>query len=159
MIVGEVAGDQEDRTGVPFTGPAGKLLDQTLSRIGIDRSDVYLTNAVKHFKWEARGTRRLHKKPTRTEVVACRAWLESEIFVVRPVVIACLGATAAQTLLGREFRITRQRGELIRSDWAPWIIATWHPAAVLRALETSTRKKMLEQLTDDLASAARQLGT
>ena len=157
MIIGEVPGDQEDLSGKPFVGPAGKLLDQALDQAGIRRADVYLTNAVKHFKFEQRGKRRLHKKPNRVEIVACHAWLRAEISVIQPAVIACLGATAAQSLLGANFRVTRQRGELIHSEWAPWTIATWHPSAVLRAPDADTRMAMHEQLTADLILAAQQI--
>src|SRR5688572_12626541 len=118
MLVGETPGDQEDLQGRPFVGPAGRLLDEAFEKIGIDRGDVYVTNAVKHFKWEQRGKRRLHKKPRRVEVVACRAWLESEICVVQPKAIVCLGATAAQSLMGPSFRVTKERGRLLKSPWS-----------------------------------------
>jgi DNA polymerase len=155
-VFGEVPGDLEDREGRPFVGPAGRLLDGALAEIGWDRSEVYVTNAVKHFKWEQRGKRRLHKKPSQIEVVACKAWLESEIFVVKPKLIVALGATAAQDLLGREFRITRHRGELIPSQWAPAVVATYHPSAILRAPTSEDREKMRRELIDDLrASMAR----
>ena len=136
MIVGEQPGDQEDRAGHPFVGPSGRLLDQALERAGIRRDEVYVTNAVKHFKWEQRGeksARRIHKTPNAAEVRACRPWLEHEIALVKPDAIVCLGATAAQALLGRDFRVTQQRGKPLRSDWARAVFATVHPSAVLRA--------------------------
>src|SRR5437588_8206860 len=142
VLVGEVPGDQEDKQGKPFVGPAGRLLDETLTAIGLDRRQVYVTNAVKHFKFEERGKRRMHKHPSRTEVVACRAWLESEIAVVKPQLIVCLGATAAQSLLGPKFRITLQRGELLDNPWAPALMATYHPSAILRAPEKADRDRM-----------------
>jgi DNA polymerase len=134
MFVGEQPGDVEDRTGHPFVGPSGRLLDAALEEAGIDRSTVYVTNAVKHFKWERgeKGKRRIHKKPNDMEVRACRPWLEEEIRLVRPRVIVALGATAAQSLLGKDFRVTQHRGEAIQSDWAGTVIATVHPSAVLR---------------------------
>jgi uracil-DNA glycosylase family protein len=133
MFVGEQPGDQEDKDGQPFVGPAGRMLDKALQEVGIDRTHVYVTNAVKHFKWQPRGKRRIHQKPNWTEMTACRPWLEAEIEVVGPRVIVLLGATAAQTLLGREFRVTKQRGELIESDYAEYVTATIHPSAILRA--------------------------
>jgi uracil-DNA glycosylase family protein len=154
MIVGEVPGDQEDLQGHPFVGPAGKLLDEALSAAGLARDEVYLTNVVKHFKWEQRGKRRLHGKPSTREIVACRPWLEAEIEALHPRTIVCLGATAAQALLGRDFRITRQRGELISSAWATWTVATYHPSAVLRAPEAADRRRMREELMRDLQVAA-----
>ena len=132
MLVGEQPGDREDREGRPFVGPAGRLLDQALEEAGIDRTRVYVTNAVKHFKWTARGKRRIHAKPNWSEVAACRPWLDSELEVVRPDVLVCLGATAAQALLGRTFRVTKQRGEPVESDLAPHVLATIHPSAILR---------------------------
>src|SRR5947209_4015797 len=124
MLVGEQPGDQEDREGHPFIGPAGKLLDRALEEAGIDRTQVFVTNAVKHFSWEPRGKRRIHKKPNGTEIAACRPWLDSEIALLKPQVIVCLGATAAQALLGRDFRVTKSRGELMESTMAPYIMAT-----------------------------------
>src|ERR1700686_3768267 len=131
MLVGEQPGDQEDQAGTPFVGPAGKLLDTALVEAGIDRKKVYLTNAVKHFKWEPRGNRRIHKKPNAAEIAACRTWLDSEIAAIRPQVIVCLGATAAQALLGKDFRVTQHRGELMKSSLAPFIMATVHPSSIL----------------------------
>ncbi len=132
MVVGEQPGDQEDLSGRPFVGPAGRLLDQALIDAGIDRSKAYLTNAVKHFKWEPRGKRRIHAKPSWSEVAVCRPWLDAEIELLHPRVIVCLGATAAQTLLGKQFRVSRQRGELVSSPLAQFVTATIHPSAILR---------------------------
>ena len=133
MMVGEQPGDQEDLQGRPFVGPAGNILDQALEEAGIDRGDVYLTNAVKHFKWRPSGKRRLHQKPNWTEMTACRPWLDAELEALEPRVLVLLGATAAQTLLGRQFRVTKQRGELIDSPLAEFVTATIHPSAILRA--------------------------
>jgi uracil-DNA glycosylase len=132
MFVGEQPGDQEDRAGKPFVGPAGRVFDDALEEAGIDRTSVYVTNAVKHFKWQARGKRRIHQKPNWTEMTACRPWLEAELEVVKPRVLVLLGATAAQTLLGREFRVTQHRGELLRSELAKAVTATVHPSSILR---------------------------
>ena len=133
MLVGEQPGDREDREGRPFVGPAGRLLDAALEEAGIDRSLAYVTNVVKHFKWTGRGKRRIHAKPNWGEIAACRPWLDAELQVVRPAVLVCLGATAAQALLGRQFRVTRQRGEPVDSELAPCAVATVHPSAILRA--------------------------
>jgi DNA polymerase len=133
MFVGEQPGDQEDKLGEPFVGPAGRIFDQALEEVGIDRSRVYVTNAVKHFKWQARGKRRIHQKPNAAELAACRPWLDAELAVVRPRVLVCLGATAAQALLGRAFRVTKQRGTPVESPLASIVFATIHPSAVLRA--------------------------
>jgi DNA polymerase len=138
MFVGEQPGDQEDKEGRPFVGPAGRMLDRALEEAGIDRALVYVTNAVKHFKWQPRGKRRIHQKPNWAEMMACRPWLEAEIEVVQPRVIVPLGATAAQSLLGRDFRVTKQRGELIESPWAEYVMATIHPSAILRAEDRDT---------------------
>lgn len=154
MLVGETPGDQEDQQGRPFVGPAGRLLDDALAAAHLGRDTVYVTNAVKHFKWEERGKRRLHKKPSARETAACRPWLESEIRVVRPRVIVCLGATAAQSLLGAAFRITQQRGKLLPSDWAEAILATHHPSAALRAPRSEDRHRMRDELARDLRTAA-----
>ena len=132
MFVGEQPGDKEDRAGKPFVGPAGAMLDRGLEAAGIPREEVFVTNAVKHFKWVPRGKRRLHQKPTLGEVSACRPWLEAEVAVVHPRMIVCLGATAAQSLLGREFRVSRQRGEVFEHELAPWVMATVHPSSLLR---------------------------
>jgi uracil-DNA glycosylase len=133
MLVGEQPGDQEDQAGRPFVGPAGRVLDKALDEAGIDRNGAYVTNAVKHFKWKARGPRRIHEKPTWSEQTACRPWLEAELEVVRPRALVLLGATAAQSLLGRDFRVTKSRGELLDSELAELVLATIHPSAVLRA--------------------------
>jgi uracil-DNA glycosylase family protein len=133
MFVGEQPGDQEDKAGRPFVGPAGRIFDQALEQVGIDRSSVYVTNAVKHFKWQPRGKRRIHQKPNAAELAACRPWLDAELAVVQPRVLVCLGATAAQALLGRAFRVTKQRGTPVDSPLAEVVIATIHPSAIHRA--------------------------
>ncbi|MGH7194607.1 MAG: UdgX family uracil-DNA binding protein [Candidatus Saccharimonadales bacterium] len=157
ILVGEQPGDQEDLQGKPFVGPAGRLLDEALAAAGIARSDVYLTNAVKHFKWTPRGKRRLHAKPGSREITACRPWLSAEIDVIEPGLIVCLGATAAQSLLGRSFRITKQRGKLLASSLARRILATYHPSAVLRAPDEARRHQMRDELFADLRVAAEAL--
>lgn len=157
MVVGETPGDREDLAGKPFVGPAGTLLDAAFEQAGIARDEVYVTNAVKHFKWEPRGKRRLHAKPSSREVSACRPWLDAEIKAVRPRTIICLGATAAQCLIGKEFRITRQRGTLLPFSVADWILATYHPSAVLRAPDPERRHAMREELIQDLIVAAKSL--
>jgi uracil-DNA glycosylase family protein len=133
MLVGEQPGDKEDQAGRPFVGPAGRLLDDALAEAGIDRSRAYVTNVVKHFKWQARGKRRIHAKPSWTEMMACKPWLEAELEAVKPEVLVCMGATASQALLGRQFRVTKERGRQLGSDLAPHVVATIHPSAVLRA--------------------------
>jgi uracil-DNA glycosylase family protein len=133
MFVGEQPGDQEDQQGHPFVGPAGRLFDKALEDVGIDRTQVYVTNAVKHFKWQPRGKRRIHQKPNWAELTACRPWLDAELAVVKPRVLVALGATAGQALLGRQFRVTKQRGELLDSPLAEYVLATIHPSAILRA--------------------------
>lgn len=155
MIIGEQPGNQEDLEGRPFVGPAGKLLDAALVEAKIERNDVYVTNAVKHFKWEPRGKRRIHKKPNSTEIAACRPWLEKEIDVLRPKIIVCLGATAAQSLLGRDFRVTQHRGELIESTWAPFVMATVHPSSILRVPDAEARHIEMKRFVDDLRVIAR----
>ena len=155
LFVGEQPGDREDREGRPFVGPAGRLLDQALEEVGIDRKLAYVTNAVKHFKWTPRGKRRIHAKPNWSEIAACRPWLDAEVAVVRPRVIVCLGATAAQTLLGREFRVTRQRGEVVDSGYEGIpAIATVHPSSILRA-QDEDRERELAAFVDDLAAIKR----
>jgi DNA polymerase len=159
-MVGEQPGNDEDRAGHPFVGPAGKLLDRALADAGIDRSLVYVTNAVKHFKWEARGKRRIHQKPNAMELAACRVWLDGELAALKPAVIVCLGATAAQALLGKSFRVTRQRGQLLDAPpavGAPRALATYHPSAVLRAPDDEARRKMFEELVADLKVVAQNL--
>jgi DNA polymerase len=153
VFVGEQPGDQEDLQGKPFVGPAGKLFDKALEDAGIDRSQVYVTNVVKHFKWQARAKRRIHQKPNWSEIAACRPWLEAELEVVEPRVLVCLGATAAQALLGRDFRVSRQRGELVESDLAEKVIATVHPSSILRA-DDETREADYRELVRDLEKVA-----
>ncbi|MFL5936275.1 MAG: UdgX family uracil-DNA binding protein [Gaiellaceae bacterium] len=153
MLVGEQPGDREDREGHPFVGPAGRLLDEALEEAGIDRTRAYVTNVVKHFKWQARGKRRIHAKPAWSEIAACRPWLEAELSVVKPEVLVCLGATAAQALLGRSFRVTRERGKPVESDLAPHVLATIHPSAILRA-DAETRETERIALVDDLKVVA-----
>jgi DNA polymerase len=150
MFVGEQPGDKEDLTGKPFVGPAGALLDKALVEAGIDRKEVYVTNAVKHFNWEPRGKRRIHKKPNAMQIAACRPWLDAEIAAVKPRVIVCLGATAAQALLGRSFKVTQRRGELIPSELAPYILATVHPSSILRAPDEETRHQEFADFVQDL---------
>jgi uracil-DNA glycosylase len=157
MLVGEQPGDAEDLAGRPFVGPAGKLLDRALEEAGIDRASVYVTNVVKHFKWEPRGKRRIHKKPNAGEIAACRPWLDTEIQLVRPKVIVCLGATAAQALLGRQFKVTAHRGAFIPSTLAPRVLATVHPSSLLRAPDAETRRRETERFIDDLRTVARAL--
>ena len=159
MLIGEQPGDAEDLSGHPFVGPAGKLLDRALADAGIDRGTVYLTNVVKHFKWEPRGKRRIHKKPRASEVGACRPWLDTEIALVKPRVIVCLGATAAQALLGSQFKVTKQRGAFVPSPLAPRVLATVHPSSVLRAPDAEARRLAMKGLTDDLRAAARALSS
>ena len=155
MLVGEQPGDAEDLAGHPFVGPAGKLLDLALEEAGIDRAAVYVTNVVKHFKWEPRGKRRIHKRPSANEIAACRPWLDTEIAIVKPRVLVCLGATAAQALLGRQFRVTVRRGELIPSPLAPVVLATVHPSSILRAPDDDTRRLEMERFVDDLRKVAK----
>jgi uracil-DNA glycosylase family protein len=153
LLLGEQPGDREDREGRPFVGPAGQLLDKCLESAGIDRTKVYITNAVKHFKWEPRGKIRLHKKPNSLEITACRPWLEKEIAAVRPQVIVCLGATAAQALLGAQFRLTKHRGEVFPTEYGP-VTATIHPSAILRMPEPAARDTEIASLVEDLKVAA-----
>jgi DNA polymerase len=156
MFVGEQPGDYEDRAGKPFVGPAGRVFDDALAEAGIDRSVTYVTNAVKHFKWQARGKRRIHQKPNWAEMTACRPWLEAELAVVEPRVLVLLGATAAQTLLGREFRVTQSRGQLVESDLAEAVTATVHPSSILRG-EPSERDANFAAFVDDLRVVANLL--
>jgi DNA polymerase len=157
LFVGEQPGDKEDIAGRPFVGPAGQLFDKALEEAGIDRTQTYVTNAVKHFKWQARGKRRIHQKPNWSEVTACRPWLEAELEVVRPRVVVCLGATSAQSLLGRDFRVTQHRGELLESDIAEHITATVHPSSILRQQDEGSRYAELAAFVDDLRVVARLL--
>lgn len=154
MFVGEQPGDREDREGAPFVGPAGRVFDEALELAGIDRSTAYVTNAAKHFKWEPRGKRRIHAKPSWSELAACRPWLEAELAVVRPRILVCLGATAAQALLGRQFRVTRQRGEWIESDLADYVTATIHPSAILRQRDEESRHNEMAAFVRDLELVA-----
>lgn len=159
MLVGEQPGDQEDRSGHPFVGPAGRLLDEALADAGIDRSEVYVTNVVKHFRWTPaeRGKRRIHKKPRASEIQACRPWLDAELEIVKPKIVVCLGASAAQALLGKEFRVSRERGKAIKSALAALIVATVHPSAILRARDDTSRQEQLKQFVDDLKAAKGRL--
>ena len=150
MLVGEIPGNDEDLAGKPFVGPAGRLLDEALAEAGIERSDAYVTNVVKHFKWEPRGKRRLHKTPSAREIGACLPWLEAEIELIQPEVVVCLGATAAKALLGPAFRVSRQHGQLVASNLARYATATTHPSAVLRMRDQETRGKSMRQLVEDL---------
>jgi uracil-DNA glycosylase len=155
MFIGEQPGNEEDLTGKPFVGPAGRLFDKSLEAAGIDRKQTYVTNVVKHFKWEPRGKRRIHKKPNSMEIAACRPWLETEIALVKPDVIVALGATAAQALLGPQFRVTKQRGEFIPSTLAPYVMATVHPSSILRAPDDETRQLESRLFVDDLKKLAK----
>ena len=155
MFVGEQPGDREDLAGRPFVGPAGQLLDEALEEAGIDRRVVYVTNVVKHFKWKARGKRRIHDKPSWSEIAACRPWLEAELAVVQPRILVLLGASAAQALLGRAFRVTRSRGEIMEATgFAPYVMATFHPSAVLRAPDAAARREEQRLLVEDLRGVA-----
>jgi uracil-DNA glycosylase len=154
MLVGEQPGDHEDKEGLPFVGPAGKLLDRALEEAGIDHSLAYVTNAVKHFKWEARGKRRIHAKPNWSELAACRPWLDAELAVLTPRVVVCLGATAAQSLLGKQFRVTQHRGEWLDSDLAERVTATIHPSAILRQRDDESRRREFDAFVDDLRLVA-----
>jgi DNA polymerase len=160
MLVGEQPGDAEDRAGHPFVGPAGRLLGEALAAAGIRRSDVYITNAVKHFKWDRgeKSKRRIHRKPNATEIRACRPWLDQELALVRPQVVVCLGATAAQALLGRDFRVTQSRGRKQSAPFADAVFATVHPSAVLRAPDSDARAAQRQALIDDLGKVAKYLG-
>jgi DNA polymerase len=158
MMVGEQPGDREDVEGRPFVGPAGRVLDEALEQVGIDRDLVYVTNVVKHFKWRPRGKRRIHQKPNAEETNACRPWLDAELETVRPRVLVCLGATAAQALLGRQFRVTRERGRFVESPLAERVIATVHPSSILRAPDPEAREQSMADFVADLAVVARELG-
>jgi DNA polymerase len=162
MLVGEQPGDAEDLAGHPFVGPAGKLLDRALDDAGIDRKKVYVTNVVKHFKWEPRGKRRIHAKPNAAEISACRPWLETEITLIKPQALVCLGATAAQALLGKTFKVSKQRGEFVDSSLARLVMATVHPSSILRARDDETRRVEMERFVADLkklASAFKRIGS
>jgi DNA polymerase len=159
MLVGEQPGDKEDLAGHPFVGPAGRILDEALTAAGIDKSDVYITNAVKHFSWapDTRGKRRIHKKPRYSEIQACRPWLDAEIYATRPRIIICLGATAARALLGKEFSVMRERGKFVPSPLAPRVMATVHPSSILRARDDESRREQKQAFIRDLAVAAREI--
>jgi len=157
LFVGEQPGNEEDLSGKPFVGPAGRLLDDALVEAGIDRTHTYVTNVVKHFKWEPRGKRRIHKKPNAHEIAACRPWLKAEISLIKPKVIVCLGATAAQALLDPQFKVTKQRGQFIESTLAPYIMATVHPSSILRAPDDETRHDEKRRFIDDLKQVAHVL--
>jgi len=156
MFVGEQPGDREDLAGRPFVGPAGKVLDKALEQVGIERNEVYVTNAVKHFKWEPqeRGKRRIHKKPRYSEIAACRPWLDAEISAIKPDVLICLGATAAQALLGKQFSVLRERGKFVDSPLAPHIMATVHPSSILRARDEESRHQQMQDFIRDLGYVA-----
>jgi DNA polymerase len=154
MLVGEQPGDVEDRKGLPFVGPAGRLLDEALVRAGIERGQAYVTNVVKHFKWEPRGKRRLHSKPNQVEIGACRRWLDAEIALVRPRVLVCLGATAAQALMGKAVRVTVDRGKPMPSSLAPHVMATIHPSAILRSPDEPARRAAMDGFVSDLMQVA-----
>jgi uracil-DNA glycosylase len=155
VFVGEQPGFDEDLAGKPFIGPAGKVLDRGLEAAGINREEVYVTNVVKHFKWEPKGNQHIHKKPNASEVAACRPWLDAELEALKPAVVVCLGATAAQSLLGREFRVSRQRGQLVPSPLAPYVIATVHPSSILRAPDADTRHQQMNMFIEDLKTIAK----
>jgi len=158
MLVGEQPGDYEDVAGKPFVGPAGKIMDQALEEAGIDRSQVYVTNAVKHFKWEPRGKRRIHQKPNSREIAACRPWLEAELRIVKPKLVVAMGATAAQTIFGPTFRVTRERGKVLSSKLAPRVLATVHPSSLLRQPDEASRQREYKHFVNDLRAALRAAG-
>src|SRR5216117_23915 len=155
MLVGEQPGDYEDHEGKPFVGPAGKIMDQALEEAGIDRKEVYVTNSVKHFKWEPRGKRRIHQKPNSREIAACSPWLEAELRLVKPKLLVCLGATAAQTVFGPSFRVTRERGKVCSSKLAPRTLATVHPSSLLRQPDEESRQREYNRFVVDLRAARR----
>jgi len=157
FFIGEQPGDQEDLAGKPFVGPAGRVLDEALVAAGIPRGEVYLTNAVKHFKWEPRGKRRIHAKPSMGEIKACRPWLETELELIKPQIIVCLGATAAQSLMGPKFKVTTERGKFFETPWAPWLTATYHPSAILRMRTDTEREAARALLIEDLRGVAARL--
>jgi len=158
MLIGEQPGDYEDIAGRPFVGPAGKLLDRALEDAGIDRKQVYVTNSVKHFKWEPRGKRRIHQKPNSREIAACRPWLEAELRIVKPKLVVAMGATAAQTIFGPSFRVTRERGKVLSSKLAPRVLATVHPSSLLRQPDEASRKREYKHFVSDLRAAVRAAG-
>ena len=153
MLIGEQPGDYEDVAGKPFVGPAGKMMDRALEDAGIDRSQVYVTNAVKHFKWEPRGKRRIHQKPNSREIAACRPWLEAELRIIRPNLVVAMGATAAQAIFGPGFRVTRERGKVLSSKLAPRVLATVHPSSLLRQPDEESREREYKHFVSDLRAA------
>ena len=155
MLVGEQPGDYEDVAGKPFVGPAGKIMDRALEEAGIDRRHVYVTNAVKHFKWEPRGKRRIHKKPNSREIAACRPWLESELRLVKPQLVVCLGSTAGQAFFGSSFRVTQERGKVLSSKLAPKVVATVHPSSLLRQPDEESREREYDRFVIDLRAAVK----
>jgi len=158
MLVGEQPGDYEDVAGKPFVGPAGKIMDRALEESGIDRTKVYVTNAVKHFKWEPRGKRRIHQKPNSREIAACRPWLEAELRLVKPKLLVCLGATAAHAIFGPSFRVTRERGKVLSSKLAPRVLATVHPSSLLRQPDEESRQREYKRFVADLRAAVKAAG-
>src|SRR5919106_1386338 len=158
MLVGEQPGDYEDVAGKPFVGPAGKIMDRALDDAGIDRSQVYVTNAVKHFKWEPRGKRRIHQKPNSREIAACRPWLEAELRIVKPNLVVAMGATAAQAIFGPGFRVTRERGKVLSSKLAPRVLATVHPSSLLRQPDEESREREYKRFVADLRVALKAAG-
>jgi uracil-DNA glycosylase family protein len=158
MLVGEQPGDEEDKKGLPFIGPAGRLLDRALAAAGVDREEVYITNAVKHFKWQARGKRRLHKTPAQREIDACHQWLERELATVKPHVVVCLGATAAKAVISKDFKVSTQRGQFVESAAAPYVFATLHPSALLRLQDDAEREAAFDAFVKDLKLIKRGLG-
>src|SRR5947207_10125045 len=158
MLIGEQPGDYEDVAGKPFVGPAGKIMDRALEEAGIDRKEVYVTNAVKHFKWEPRGKRRIHQKPNSREIAACRPWLEAELRLVKPKLLVCLGATAAQAIFGPSFRVTRDRGKVLSSKFAPRVLATVHPSSLLRQPDEQSREREYKRFVVDLRAALKATG-
>jgi len=158
MLVGEQPGDYEDVAGKPFVGPAGKIMDRALEEAGIDRSQVYVTNAVKHFKWEPRGKRRIHQKPNSREIAACRPWLEAELRLVKPILLVCLGATAGQAIFGPSFHVTRERGKVLSSRFAPRVLATVHPSSLLRQPDEESREREYRRFVVDLRTALKAAG-
>jgi uracil-DNA glycosylase family protein len=159
FFIGEQPGDKEDLEGRPFVGPAGNLLNTAFEQAGINRNDVYVTNAVKHFKWEPRGKRRIHQKPNASEVAACRPWLDGELAAVKPEIVVCLGATAAQAILGKSFRVTKQRGEFLQSPEGYTVVATVHPSSILRAPDEDARHQEMRLFVDDLRKVAERMNT
>src|SRR5882762_7554473 len=155
MLVGEQPGDYEDQEGKPFVGPAGKIMNQALEEAGIDRNEVYVTNAVKHFKWEPRGKRRIHQKPNSREIAACRPWLEAELRLVEPKLVVCLGSTAGQTIFGPSFRVTKERGKVLSSHLAPKVVATVHPSSLLRQPDEESREREYARFVADLRVAVK----